>query len=85
MNFWIRCENCGKVEKYPYPANTVGDPNANSVVWKQAEEDGWIIYESKTFCSEECKKDCIEHYERTNVWLNLPAAYKYQQSLKGEE
>lgn len=82
MNYWIRCNNCGKVAKYPYLSDVVGDTEANLVVSKQVEMDGWVFSHNKEFCCEACEKECLEHYERTGNWLNLPAAYKYQQKLK---
>ena len=84
MNYWIRCSNCGKVEKYPYPGDVAGDIEANLIVTKTVEMDGWIFSHNREFCCKECELECVEHYEKTGNWLNLPAVYRFQQNLKGK-
>ena len=84
MNYWIRCNNCGKVGKYHYPSDIAGDEEANRIVNEESASDGWIGFETYNFCSDECKEEFIEHKERTGVEINLPAAWRFQQRLKGE-
>lgn len=85
MNYWIRCENCGKVNKYPYPSKVKGDKKANLIIENLVKKDGWIFSNNKTFCCEKCKKECVKNYEETGSWLNLPAVYKYQEQLKNSK
>lgn len=79
MILWLKCDNCGKVEKFPYDSDI-------ALAWEQAGKDGWVVtFDNDTFCCKECRKDCEEHYKRTHHWTNYPAMYRYQQQLKGEK
>lgn len=79
MNYWIRCDNCGKVGRFPYPSDTVGDADANQVVHDNAKDAGWLYADKHNFCCETCEKEWKEHLERTGNALNLPAVYARQQ------
>lgn len=77
MHYWIRCNNCGKVDRFPYSNNKDSH--------KQATNAGWIYEDNKEFCSKVCLKEYLEHFEQTSNPLNLPAAWRYQQSLKSSK
>lgn len=79
MNYWIRCDNCGKVDRFPYPSDIVGDCDANKVVHDNAENAGWVYADKHNFCCEQCEKDWKEHLNSTGNVLNLPAVYARQE------
>lgn len=79
MNYWIRCDNCGKVGRFSYPSDIVGDADANQVVHANVKDAGWVYADKHNFCCETCEKEWEEHLERTGNALNLPAVYARQQ------
>lgn len=89
MNYWIRCNNCGKVGKYPYSSETPGDITANKDAVQAVKEDGWLYAKDfedlpgQEFCCEECRQEWNKHYIKTGAKINLPAAYRFQEQLKG--